>query len=227
MHDYPIQPLDFNGLSTYSVYGRHSKVSVDDFAQPMRPGMTISDLMAALPSQLAGTDFPDLVRRIATARQQGRPLLLGMGAHVIKVGLNPILIDLMRRGIITALALNGAGIVHDSEIAMVGRTSEEVADVLGAGAFGAAKETGDRWRDELAKLPAVDHVRGAGLMLGVGLKKDLGAKIVEFAWERGVFVNSPNARTLRLVPALNIEWESVERATEILAEILAEVSQEP
>lgn len=91
----------------------------------------------------------------------------------------------------------------------------------------AAKETGDRWRDELAKLPAVDHVRGAGLMLGVGLKRDLGAKIVEFAWERGVFVNSPNARTLRLVPALNIEWESVERATEILAGILDEVSQEP
>lgn len=164
MHSYPVQPLDFTGLNTYSVYGRHSKVSIDDFAQPMRPGMTISDLMAALPSQLAGTDFPDLVRRIVLARQQGRPVLVGMGAHVIKVGLNPILIDLMRRGIITALALNGAGIVHDSEIALVGRTSEEVADVLGAGAFGAAKETGEMLNQAISEGAA----KGIGIGQAVG-----------------------------------------------------------
>lgn len=164
MHSYPVQPLDFTGLNTYSVYGRHSKVSIDDFAQPMRPGMTISDLITALPSQLAGTDFPDLVRRIVLARQQGRPVLVGMGAHVIKVGLNPILIDLMRRGIITALALNGAGIVHDSEIALVGRTSEEVADVLGAGAFGAAKETGEMLNQAISEGAA----KGIGIGQAVG-----------------------------------------------------------
>lgn len=164
MQVFPVPPLDFSGLNTYSVYGRHSKVSVDDFALPMRPGMTISDLLAALPSQLAGNDFPDLVRRIATARQQGRPLLVGMGAHVIKVGLNPVLIDLMRRGIITALALNGAGIVHDSEIAMVGKTSEEVADVLGAGAFGAAKETGELLNQAICDGAA----RGIGIGQAVG-----------------------------------------------------------
>ena len=143
MASYPPAPLDFNGLHTYSVHGRHSKVSVDDFAAPVYPGMTVRQLLAALPAQLAGVDFPDLVRRIGEAHRQHRPVILGMGAHVIKVGLNPILIDLMRRGIITALALNGAGIIHDTEIAMVGRTSEEVADVLGAGAFGAAQETGE------------------------------------------------------------------------------------
>lgn len=143
MASYPPAPLDFSGLHTYSVHGRHSKVSVDDFAAPVYPGMTVRQLLAALPSQLAGVDFPDLVRRIGEAHRQHRPVILGMGAHVIKVGLNPILIDLMRRGIITALALNGAGIIHDTEIAMVGRTSEEVADVLGAGAFGAAQETGE------------------------------------------------------------------------------------
>ena len=137
------EPLDFKDLKTYSVHGRHSKVSVDDFARPMKAGMSVVDLIQALPGQLAGNDFPELVQRIAEAHRNGKPVILGMGAHVIKVGLNPVLIDLMQRGIITAIALNGAGIVHDAEIAMVGRTSEEVADVLGAGAFGAARETGE------------------------------------------------------------------------------------
>lgn len=141
MIPYP-EPLDFSDLHTYSVHGRHSKVSIKDFATPLQPGMTVRQLLASLPAQLAGVDFPDLINTIVTARRQGRPLILGMGAHVIKVGLNPILIDLMQRGIITAIALNGAGIIHDTEIAMVGRTSEEVADVLAAGAFGAARETG-------------------------------------------------------------------------------------
>ncbi|ADW18710.1 hypothetical protein Despr_2574 [Desulfobulbus propionicus DSM 2032] len=164
MADYPPVPLDFSGLNTYSVYGRHSKVSVADFAHPLQPGMTVRQLLAALPSQLAGVDFPDLVRRIAVAHEQQRPILLGMGAHVIKVGLNPILIDLMRRRIITAVALNGAGIIHDTEIAMVGRTSEEVADVLGAGAFGAAKETG-----EVLNGAIIDGARrGIGIGQAVG-----------------------------------------------------------
>ena len=137
------EPLDFKELHTYSVHDRHSKVTVADFAKASRPGMTVRELMQSLPGQLAGRDFPELVGRIATAHRGGRPVLVGMGAHVIKVGLNPVLIDLMQRGVISAIALNGAGIVHDAEIAMVGRTSEEVADVLGAGAFGAARETGE------------------------------------------------------------------------------------
>jgi hypothetical protein len=160
MINYPPEPLDFSGLHTYSVHGRHSKVSVDDFASPLQPGMTVRQLLAALPTQLAGGDFPDLVHRIAEAHRNGCPIILGMGAHVIKVGLNPILIDLMRRGIITAVALNGAGIIHDSEIAMVGRTSEEVADVLGAGAFGAAKETGETLNQAI--------VEGARQGIGIG-----------------------------------------------------------
>jgi hypothetical protein len=137
------EPLDFTDLQTYSVHDRHSKVTVEDFARPLQAGMKVADLIRSLPGQLAGRDFPELVQRIAKAHKDGKPVILGMGAHVIKVGLNPVLIDLMRRGIITAIALNGAGIVHDAEIAMIGRTSEEVADVLGAGAFGAARETGE------------------------------------------------------------------------------------
>lgn len=163
MASYP-EPLDFSGLHTYSVHGRYSKVSVNDFAAPVHPGMTVRQLLASLPAQLAGVDFPDLVSRIVIARRQQRPVILGMGAHVIKVGLNPILIDLMRRGIITAIALNGAGIIHDTEIAMVGRTSEEVADVLGAGAFGAAKETGEVLNGAINGGAA----QGIGIGLAVG-----------------------------------------------------------
>lgn len=137
-----VTPLDFSGLNTYSLHERHSKVTVADFAQPVRPGLTVRELIASLPRQLAGRDFPELAERIAAAVAGRRPVLVGMGAHVIKVGLAPVLIDLMERGIISALALNGAGIIHDAEIAMAGRTSEEVANVLGAGAFGAARETG-------------------------------------------------------------------------------------
>jgi len=137
------QPLDFTDLKTYSVHGRHSKVSIDDFARPLSPNMRVSQLIAALPAQFAGVEFPELIQCVARSVQTKKPVMLGMGAHVIKVGLNPILIDLMKRGILTSIALNGAGIIHDTEIAMVGRTSEEVADVLGAGAFGAARETGE------------------------------------------------------------------------------------
>ncbi|MGV1098986.1 hypothetical protein ACUUL3_06185 [Thiovibrio sp. JS02] len=137
------QPIDLSGLKTYSLHGRHSKVTVENFAKPVGPGASLKEFLASLPEQLLGVDFPELVERLAQSHRNGRPIIVGMGAHVIKVGLNPILINLMERGIISAIALNGAGIVHDTEIAMVGRTSEEVGDVLGSGAFGAARETGE------------------------------------------------------------------------------------
>jgi hypothetical protein len=162
-------PLDFSGLNTYSLHERHSKVTVADFAQPVKPGMTVRALIANLPKQLAGKDFPELVERIAAAVMQKRPVLVGMGAHVIKVGLAPILIDLMERGIISALALNGAGIIHDAEIAMVGRTSEEVANVLGAGAFGAARETGE----------VLNQAINQGAKEGIGLGEAVGNALLQ------------------------------------------------
>jgi len=137
------RPLDFSALSTYSLNDRSSKVTVQDFAKAPEAGWSVRQLLASLPNQLMGKDFPELVNRLADCHRTRRPIIVGMGAHVIKVGLNPILIDLMERGIISGMALNGAGIVHDTEIAMAGRTSEDVDLVLGAGAFGAAKETGE------------------------------------------------------------------------------------
>lgn len=159
-------PLDFSGLNTYSIHGRYSKVTVDNFAKPLAPGSTLKEFIASLPEQLLGLDFPELVGRLAASHKNERPIVVGMGAHVIKVGLNPILIDLMERGIISAIALNGAGIVHDTEIAMVGRTSEEVGDVLGSGAFGAAKETGE--------------VVNAGINLGAEKGQGLGEALGEY-----------------------------------------------
>lgn len=157
-------PLDFSELHTYSLHDRYSKVTVANFAKPLKPGATIAEYLAALPQQFLGVDFPELVESLAAIHKAGRPIVVGMGAHVIKVGLNPILIDLMERGIVTGLALNGAGIVHDTEIAMVGRTSEEVEQVLGAGAFGAAKETGEEINAAINQGAA----KGLGLGAAVG-----------------------------------------------------------
>lgn len=137
------EPLEFGGLHTYSLHGRPSKVTVDNFAKPIPAGSTVRTLLDSLPDQLLGRDFPELIQRLAAVHRGGRQLLLGMGAHVIKVGLNPLLIDLMERSIITGIAMNGACIIHDAEIAMAGFTSEEVGNVLGNGAFGAARETGE------------------------------------------------------------------------------------
>ncbi len=138
-----IKPQDLSGLKTYSLHDRYSKVNVDHFGKPLKENSSLRSFMNSLPDILLGHDFPELVQRLAKAHRAGRPIIMGMGAHVIKVGLNPLIIDLMERSIITGLAMNGACIVHDAEIAMAGCTSEEVGDVLDDGAFGAAKETGE------------------------------------------------------------------------------------
>jgi len=155
-----IKPQDLSGLKTYSLYDRHSKVTVDHFGSPLEANSSLRAFMASLPDQLLGHDFPELISRLAKAHRADRPIIMGIGAHVIKVGLNPLLIDLMERSIITGLAMNGACIVHDAEIAMAGSTSEEVDDVLGDGAFGAAKETGEVLNSAIS--------RGAGNNIGMG-----------------------------------------------------------
>ncbi|MDA8159289.1 MAG: hypothetical protein M0T76_00980 [Desulfobacteraceae bacterium] len=154
------QPLSFDRLSTYSLFERESKVTAEDFAAPPAPGLTVREWLKGLPNQLLGRDFPELIRRLADCHRHLRPIVVGLGAHVIKVGLNPVLIELMERGIVSALALNGAGIVHDTELAIAGRTSEDVEQVLGRGAFGAARETGEFINQAIN--------RGHGLGLGIG-----------------------------------------------------------
>jgi deoxyhypusine synthase len=137
------KPLDFKGIKTRSLQERKSKVEVTRFASPLAPGSTFKSFCDSLPQFLAAQDVREIVSRIVAAVRSDKMVLLGMGAHPIKVGLNPIIIDLMERGIIRGLAMNGAGIVHDVEIAMAGKTSEEVAEGLSDGSFGVTEETAE------------------------------------------------------------------------------------
>ncbi len=136
-------PLSFDGLETYSLFDRPSKVGVEHNAVPLATGSSFSAFLQTLPKQLAAQDLMEFVGRCAEVVRQKKLLLMGIGAHVIKVGLNPLLIDLMEQGVLSGLAVNGACVVHDTEMALAGKTSEDVDAVLGAGKFGMAKETGE------------------------------------------------------------------------------------
>jgi len=138
-----LEPLSLDRIKTYSLSERHSKVSRADFGAPWKKGGSFREFVDRLPRLLAGQALREVAAAWVKARQNGRHVLLGMGAHPIKVGLNPVLIDLLQRGLITGVAMNGAGIVHDAEVAMVGRTSEDVDADLGCGAFGMARETAE------------------------------------------------------------------------------------
>jgi hypothetical protein len=137
-----MKKIDPANIKTYSLKSRASKVRIDDFARPHKKGGSFTDFFASLPNILASKHFKDVVAAIVQARKEKRQVMLGMGAHSIKVGLNPVIIDLMERGIITSLSLNGAGIIHDFELAFVGQTSEDVDKEILSGAFGMAEETG-------------------------------------------------------------------------------------
>jgi hypothetical protein len=139
---YSVTPLDLSKLETYPLSSRKSKVSVKQIGKPAAPGGSFREFWEGLPDILAGRDLRELVSRMKRARESERAILWGLGAHVIKVGLSPILVDLLERGYVQGIALNGAGIIHDFEMALVGETSEEVAEGLGAGKFGMAEETG-------------------------------------------------------------------------------------
>jgi len=143
MSIYSTRPITLTNLQTYPLASRKSKVSVRDFAKPPAANLSLSKFLDSLPNILAAQDLRNLLAAIQQARKQRRAILWGIGGHVIKVGLGPLLIDLMRRGFITSLAMNGAALVHDFEIALVGNTSEDVETGLGAGAFGMAAETGE------------------------------------------------------------------------------------
>jgi hypothetical protein len=139
----PKPPLNPAGLRTIPAAQRGCKVQNDQFAQGLRPGMTFQEWLLSLPHVLAAKHLREIARHVARARAHSRPVIIGMGAHPIKVGLSPLLIGLMEKGVVTALATNGAGMVHDFEIAFMGRTSEDVGPGLDTGLFGAAKETGE------------------------------------------------------------------------------------
>ncbi len=157
-------PLDFSQIRTYPVAERANKVSVELFARPHTPGASFADFWKSLPSFLAINDLKALVADIVEAKKKGRPLVVMMGAHVIKVGLNPILLDAMHSGIVDAVAFNGAGAVHDFELCYQGETSEDVQKGLNDGSFGMVEETG-RLMNEALRMGAAQGI-GAGKALG-------------------------------------------------------------
>jgi hypothetical protein len=158
------RPLSLDGISTYPLASRKSKVSRADFARPHRRGASLATFLESLPRVLAGETLRALRDEVLRSRARGRPVIWGLGAHVIKVGLSPVVIDLMERGLATALATNGAGVVHDFEVAVAGRTSEDVEAGLGTGAFGMARETGE----EVNRAIAEGDRDGLGLGAAVG-----------------------------------------------------------
>jgi hypothetical protein len=165
MSKYAKIPLDFSGLRTIPLQDRGGKVTTADFASVYRKGSGLPGWLASLPHILAGDTFPSVIAAIVAARAQRRGIVWGLGGHVIKCGLAPVLIDLMRRGYVTAFALNGAAAIHDFEIALAGHTSEDVEAVLPDGRFGAAEETG---REMNRAICAGDQ---AGLGMGEALGK--------------------------------------------------------
>ncbi|HET6514648.1 MAG TPA: hypothetical protein VFG09_05760 [Thermodesulfovibrionales bacterium] len=161
------RPISLKKVKTYPLCSRKSKVDSEDAAYPYARGSSFKTFLGSLPSVLAAGDFRDVVGSIVQARKEERPVILGMGAHPIKVGLSPVIIDLIKRGIITAIATNGACIVHDFEISLTGMTSEDVAGELCTGRFGMARETGS----------AINRAIQAGVRKGDGIGRSLGEYI--------------------------------------------------
>src|SRR5882672_2516638 len=171
MSIYSTSPITLTHLHTYPLASRKSKVSVRDFAKPPANNPSLNKFLASLPNFLAAADLRNLLAAIHIARKQRKPILWGLGGHVIKVGLGPILIDLMKRGFISGIAMNGAALIHDFEIALAGNTSEDVEAGLGEGRFGMAEETG-KYLNEIAKVShriRIGYGEAAGQFLTNGI----------------------------------------------------------
>ena len=160
----PLKPVDRAPLKTYPLASRKSKVDRADFARPWKPEGTLEDFLERLPKILAAKDFRAVVSAIVKAHKKSKHVVMAMGAHVMKVGLNPVVVDMMERGVITAIAMNGAGIIHDLELALIGRTSEDVLEGLEQGAFGMAEESADFLNRAIAEAAK----EGSGLGQAVG-----------------------------------------------------------
>ncbi|OQX94804.1 hypothetical protein B6I21_08755, partial [candidate division KSB1 bacterium 4572_119] len=133
--------IDLTKIKTYSIKERPSKVDTESFARRYQKGNSVKEFLSGLPDILIGADFKQLVDRIVSAVHSNKQIILMMGAHVIKCGLNPILIQLMETGVIKCLTLNGAGVIHDFEVANWGKTSEDVGAAIDDGSFGMVQET--------------------------------------------------------------------------------------
>ncbi len=163
------QPINFDEIKTYKLSSRPSKVIVQDFAQPVEARDSLGDFLDKLPNILANKTLREIAKKIRRAKELNKPVVWGIGGHVVKTGLAPVIIDLINKGFVTAIAANGSVLVHDTEIALVGSTSEDVDATLGKGDFGAAKETGE----------VLNSAAKKGLNDKIGLGEAMGREILE------------------------------------------------
>lgn len=165
-----LKPMDLSGVATYPIAERRNKVSLQrDFAGDITSGMSVTALLAALPNQLGAENLNAVINAVVEARSKDKPVVIAIGGHVIKCGLQPVLKKLIESDVITAVAMNGSASIHDYEISLIGETSEDVGAVLHCGTFGMAEETG---RD-------INGALKAGLAQGSGYGEALGRFIVE------------------------------------------------
>lgn len=157
-------PFDLHGLKTYDLSSRPSKVFYEDLGRPLAPQATVGEWLDSLPRQLAAQDVRRVASHLARARREGRPVVAALGGHVIKTGCAPYLIDWVNRGIVTAVAMNGSAAIHDLELALAGKTSEDVAAQLPSGQFGMARETADAFA--VASRAGSEGELGLGWALG-------------------------------------------------------------
>ncbi len=221
-----LQPLPLERLQTYPFRKRKSLVEWKNFARPLRAPASLKQFLDSLPDLLAAKNFKEIVGRMQRARRQGRPLLLGMGAHPIKVGLNPWIVHLMNEGMVQGVAMNGAGIIHDFEIAFAGKTSEDVTAEISGGTFGMARETGqlineainEGWRKgwgigrsvgEMIQERSLPHreksITAAGVRLGIPVTVHvaLGTDIIHLHPQaRGEAIGGASHKDFRLFAAL-------------------------
>ena len=165
MKKYKLKPYPKDKIQTYSLRSRKSKVSIQHFSKPFSPKKDFNQFIRSLPDILAGKDFKEFLALMQRAKKKRKAIIFALGGHVIKVGLNPLLIDLMEKGWITGLVLNGAGIIHDFEIAYSGHTPEDVTEQIPRGRFGMARETGDLLNR------AINSVKGQDIGLGEAVGK--------------------------------------------------------
>jgi hypothetical protein len=159
-----LEPLELGGVKTYPLASRHSKVNLEDFVRPIEGEATLREFLASLPNVLAVQSLRQIAERVRRARELRKPIIWGIGGHVIKTGLAPLMIDLMKLGFVSAIAANGSVLVHDAEIALTGATSEDVDATLSEGVFGGADETG-KLLNGAAQDGAMDQI-GLGEAVG-------------------------------------------------------------
>ena len=159
------KPADISKLKLSELEVRPSKVQRNMLGKAWVPGGKLSDFLDSLPHVLAADDLRATVEAVVKARRAGRPVIMAMGAHVIKVGLSPLIIDAMERGIVSGVAFNGAGMIHDVEMALAGHTSEDVAEALADGSFGTARQTGEFINQAVAQALSPSLGETVGLAL--------------------------------------------------------------